>query len=226
MLKSSLGSSEALVKKDFEGSFFTATVEYGIKAGLIDNDVATEIQNRFLYLGNCLASATQVSPSDINSLGFLVKVASAFTGLGCEVRSHGQMELAVQILKTEMPKSLFSLGLQAIYLEQQNVINSLKEANLSLGSLVEKFWRRYEWTPLQRTLEGFFAGKIAQVELETLTGFFAQFPLAPSRKESQDGRVYFGPVGSLSDLMFCVGEVRSIFDELRIKGEFYHEQYN
>lgn len=97
----------------------------GRVAEVAGDDFRDHMVQSFAFIANSLATASDVTPDDVQSLDRLLQQARAYTNLALEYLSGGDLQLAAEILKTEYPKKLLRYGLTLLQEVQKDLLKSM-----------------------------------------------------------------------------------------------------
>lgn len=146
---------------------------------------ALNLQQGFLFLGNCLCAATKIEPDDLNGLGRVLEQAKALASLGLEYLSNGDETLALKVINSEYPKNLFRVGLSLIYGLQRNFLERLETLKISGIENLKKLQKQRRWGEIIWKLDTEYAQVFGFEETEALKGLFNRFPMVLSQKRDE-----------------------------------------
>ena len=209
----SLGDQAAMIASKDPGLFLERVIKLGASSGRADFVATENVQRGFAYLANALSSACHVEPDDINGLSSLLQQLRYMVSFGLEVLSSGDVNLAVEILFTEYPKSIFRFSLSVLDAIRLEALSGLRSLDLSKAQKLESLWRTGKFGAVLWSLDRDFADSLGFEATETLKGLFNRFPMIKDEIVTSENilRARFRPIASVEDYSGLLAEVRAIF---------------
>ena len=185
----------------------------GASSGRADFVATENVQRGFAYLANALSSACHVEPDDINGLSSLLQQLRYMVSFGLEVLSSGDVNLAVEILFTEYPKSIFRFSLSVLDAIRLEALSGLRYLDPSKAQKLESLWRAGKFGAVLWSLDRDFADILGFEATETLKGLFNRFPMIKDEIVTSENilRARFRPIAAVADYSGLLAEVRAIF---------------
>lgn len=180
---------------------------------------SVELQQKFLFLGNCLCSALEIDPDDIKGLEKILIHAKALCSLGLEYLSSSSVQTSIGLLDYIHPQIFFRTGLSLIGLLQKTVIDNLESASQLKGLNKIKIWQKLgKPAEILWHIDTNWPEIIGLEYSEILKGLFNRFPMMPQKNSVQDEKQYrikFKPIGSLKDLNFFRQTLTNLIIDLK-----------
>jgi hypothetical protein len=182
------------------GPFLSRVLSYGSRGKWEKTDFA-RISGGFVLVANHLCAASRVEADDEEGLATILLHVRALCGMGLEVLSGGNIELAATILAIEHPLVLFRSALHLVTNLRIFTLKSLEKAGLLGTKSVEAYLSQGKFGAAIDFIDSNWSDTFDLVEIELLKGLFNRFPVKPSvgvvNGKGYD-EVIFAPIDSLT----------------------------
>lgn len=166
-------------------SFLDLTLAKARDSG-IDIDELFRIHQGFLYLANALCAAARVEPDDVQGLHRLLEQGKSLASLGLESLAKGQLDVGLEILRAEAPKTLFKVGISIVEELRQGVVDKVKALGLPGADELARYYAARQWGKILVLLERQWLERIGLEATEILKGLFNRFPMFPFEEALDD----------------------------------------
>lgn len=159
-----------------EESFLLRTLRHGIEQQILGGEVYAEIHKGMLHLTNGLSVLTGAEPGSIRSLLHLLTLVDAGLSLTLEVRSHGQLERAAELLATEHVQTLYRQSFSFAAQLRAQVITRLEMGTSPLAAKLSSYSSRGRYGALLDYLDKQVGQGLDAKLGEHLKALFNRFP--------------------------------------------------
>ncbi len=209
---------QALDVKAFESKWkldVTAALKSTSKEVFLDRALAVHAEDHvlheslkitFLHLCNTLASASDHTPDDLESMKKILAHIKGYLSIALERLAGDSTEHAAHILKSVHPVQLYRYTHTLILQSKATFLNSLESADAKLAAKLIGFLHTHRFGRMLDALDRHFLAEWGLQKCEIIKGIFNRFPMIPTSTE-QD-RIRFKMVASVYDLE----QLKSILD--------------